>query len=67
MRAKILTVNTQGVNLFLWALVDTEYSDIERTIYIHGTGHEMINPLSKYINTVFMENGKLVFHIFEAL
>lgn len=65
--AKILTVQMQNETLCLWAIVD-ELSEKKRKriIRIVGTGHPFEDEhLCKYITTFQMENGKLIFHVFE--
>ena len=65
--AEILCVQVQGGTPCLWAKVDTEAAyDIKRTIRIYGTGHHINQdePLD-YIGTFQLENGVLVFHVFE--
>ena len=64
--AETLTVQTQGSRPCIWALVDPMKEDEERHFEIHGTGHSIypVNNL-KYINTFQMEEGSLVFHLFE--
>lgn len=39
--SRILTVGLQGIDLFLWILVDTESVDVEKSFYIAGTGKEL--------------------------
>lgn len=68
--AEILTVQTQGENVCLWALVNPNEDKEKRVIEIIGTG----NPVEcdskftrKYINTYQLLEGRLVFHVFERL
>jgi hypothetical protein len=63
--AKILTIQTQGGGIFIWALVDTDAAKESRSIRIYGTGHELPADPGKYIGTFQMANGSLVFHAFE--
>lgn len=65
--AQLLTVQVQNSWPYLWALVDTSQSNEERKILICGTGHKMTNVITQYIATFQMENGSLVFHVFEGL
>lgn len=67
-RAKILTVQVQyHTNIVLWALVNPELPTEKRSIRIIGTGHKINNNESlKYISTIQMEGGSLVWHIFET-
>lgn len=59
--------------VFLWAIVDPEETEMEdRHILILGTGHD-IPEITKteqclgYLGTVQLQNGTLVFHIFEVM
>jgi hypothetical protein len=68
--SKILSAESQGNAIFLYALVDTEevteYIKNSYEILVYGTGHEMINDISNYnfLNTVKMDSGSLMFHVF---
>lgn len=64
--ARILTVQQQNNNIFLWALVNSTASEEQAfTIRIHGTGHAISDSDElEYINTVQLYGGKLVFHVF---
>lgn len=69
--AKVLTVQTQNGYPRLWALVE-EKNPIEQRIFLTvGTGHELPElPEGKdgrYIATFQLENGELVFHVFEIV
>ena len=63
----ILTVQTQRGVPCLWALVDLDESKKEeRHIRIAGTGHQIIDKeASRYIGTVQMAEGDLIWHVFE--
>ena len=63
--AKILTVQGQHGRICLWALVNHVHGVEPRTILIRGTGHDF-PEVGRYISTFQMENGELVFHVFEA-
>lgn len=69
--ATILTVQMQGVTPCLWALVDPSNPPIEgREIQIFGTGHPIENEIGmdrKYIGTIQLHGGSLVFHVFEPI
>ena len=69
--AEILSVQMQRDNLCIWSLVDDSRPAIyHRVIEVVGTGH----PLSvvregyghHFLGTVQMENGALIFHVFEV-
>jgi len=66
--SKILTVQMQGETLCLWALVNQEEETESRFIEIFGTGHTILYDFGmsrEYISTFQMNNGELVFHVFE--
>lgn len=54
-------------SLFLWALVDPD--EVEReavTIRVFGTGTDIDDDIKlSYIDTVMMNGGKYVFHVFK--
>lgn len=61
-----LTVQMQGGQPQLWALCDPAQPKEWRTFDVYGTGHAMPEDPGKYIATFQMENGALVWHVFEA-
>jgi hypothetical protein len=72
--AQILSVDSQatrhGEKLFLWALVDPETKETGRYFRIYGTGHPVDEAdLSKlkFIGTVSMKGGALIWHVFENI
>lgn len=66
---KILCVQVQRYTPCLWGLVtkddDINYSDEERTFVIYGTGHDHDIIGGTYIGTFQLNDGELVFHVFE--
>jgi len=67
--AEILTVQMQGNQLCLWAMVNAlpEAVKKNRRIEIIGTGNPMPTGDLKYISTFQMIKGKLIFHVFENI
>jgi hypothetical protein len=67
----ILAAQAQGDNVCVWAIVDVDQPETElRTFEVYPTGtavHEDMGTERKYINTVQLEGGALVFHVFEYL
>ena len=69
--ATILTAMNQFETICIWAKISTTSYDAkkfrDRTIYIFGTGNPVPNVEMKYINSVALEGGRLIFHVFESL
>lgn len=66
--AKIMTVQFQGNQLCLWAMVNPHSYDEYRYIRIAATGEKITDESDlKYINTVQQFDGELIWHVFEKL
>ena len=68
--AEILTVQTQRERPCLWAMVNPGADKEPRKFEIYGTGHIVPYDLvedRKYIGTFQLQEGDLVFHLFECL
>lgn len=67
--ANILSVQSQGSQLCLWAIVFPNRASMrERTITIYGTGHAMRTDCEeKFLATVQQDGGALVWHVFERV
>lgn len=63
--AEILTVQTQYGNPVIWAIVDPDSPKEVRRFVVRGTGHKL-GKVGRYIGTVQMMSGRLVFHYFEV-
>ena len=63
--AEILSVQLQHGGLTLWALVNPDIDKVIRTIEILTTGNEAYDHSRKFINTVQLAEGSLVYHFFE--
>jgi hypothetical protein len=63
--AKILSLQTQHNEPQIWALVDTHAPKESRTFRAVPTGADFIDDEMTYIGTFQINNGSLVFHIFE--
>jgi DNA-directed RNA polymerase subunit RPC12/RpoP len=63
--SEILTVQVQGTMPYIWAIVDTDAPITTRYLCIRGTGHAFKGNEGKYIGTYQLDNGALVFHVFE--
>lgn len=61
--ARILHVDNQRHQLCLWALVDPRKACEPVTIYVHGTGQDVVvHPTKRYVGSVIME--PFVWHVF---
>ena len=63
--AKFLSVQNQFNEIFIWFLIDTEKPTILRHFNVYGTGHPITGDPGKFLGTVQIEKGVLVFHVFE--
>jgi hypothetical protein len=64
--ANVLTVQMQGDQPQLWALVDPAQPKTWRTFEIHGAGHSLPENPGEYVATFQMDGGELVLHVFET-
>jgi len=64
--AKILKVDAQEGDICLWAEVDPNAMHASRRIETYGTGVNMPADPGEYLGTVLLENGQLVFHVYDA-
>lgn len=64
--ATLLTVAQQDGDVYLWAMCDSDAPLVERIIITVPTG-EPIPEGCKYISTIHLVEGALVFHLFEKL
>ena len=65
--AKVLTVQMQHNVPCIWAVVESEETELESRFFrIAGTGHGIVDEIvDNYIDTFQMRDGMLVFHLFE--
>jgi DNA-directed RNA polymerase subunit RPC12/RpoP len=63
--SEILTVQTQKGTPCIWAIVDTDAPLTTRRLCLRGTGHAFKGNEGKYIGTFQLDNGALIFHLFE--
>jgi hypothetical protein len=60
----ILTAQIQKDKICVWALVD-EYSELETRVFrIIGTGHGVDDEPGRFLGTVQLHEGRIIFHIF---
>lgn len=62
--AKILKISKQYGDICLWALVDTENELINYEFRIAGTGHMISDNNLEFIETIDIDSGRLIFHVF---
>lgn len=67
--SKILEVREQNNDACMWVLVNPEMETTIRHFVVYGTGMEINTPLDEllYHGTVQLNEGQLVFHVFEIL
>jgi len=67
--AQILSIQMQNGYPCLWALCNPDKPVSPRTLYMVGTGHpfNMDPSVIRFIDTVQMAGGSLVFHLFEYI
>lgn len=69
--AEVLHVGNQAESLCLWALVDPKAKlGPIRCFEIFGTGHPIPEDMGvsrKFLGTIIMQHGALVWHVFERL
>jgi len=67
--AEVLCVQVQHERPCIWACVEgSPATPLEaRTFFTHGTGHPMNAAAGGYVGTYQLEEGALVFHVFESM
>lgn len=65
--AKVLSAHEQHGGVCVWALVDPDKPLASVRFRVLGTGHEFENPEAwKFVDTVKLMGGNLMFHVFVA-
>ena len=64
--AKILTLQMQYGLVCIWAEVDPDATLEDVVLLTVGTSHSLPLSRGKYIGTYQLEQGALVFHVYEA-
>lgn len=64
--ADLLCVQVQGGQPRIWAHVNPNQPRNKRRIMTVGTGHPISRRFVKYIGSYQMDDGALVFHVFDA-
>lgn len=67
--SKILSFQIQNEQPFIWVLVDPDKNLRPRYFTLVGTGYEFDHhpDTMKYIGTIQMANGALIWHLFEDI
>lgn len=65
--AVMLDVQIQNGTPCLWVRLDPEAEKYKRRIVTHGTGHRVPTTTTLYIGSYQLQDGALVFHVFEGL
>lgn len=66
--AKPLTVQVQGENVYIWAIVDSSVKEVEDYYFdIFGTGFLYDCPSGKHIYFGTIQLSGLVFHVFRRV
>lgn len=63
--AKVLFVAVQYDRPCLWAEVDVDAPIETREFRVYGTGHRLPDDPGRYLGTFIMNQGTLVFHVYE--
>lgn len=64
--AETLSVQVQRGIPVIYALCFPDQVKSMRRFYVYGTGHEKL-MLGRYVGTIQLEGGALVFHVFEDM
>lgn len=65
--AQLLTAQVQHGIPRVWALVDPTAPAEPRRLYVYGTGHPTQSGSQRYLGTMQLSGGMLVFHVFEDM
>jgi hypothetical protein len=63
--SKLLLVQEQSGNPQQWALVDLCAKTAPRTLRVYGTKHEIPKKPGKWVGSLLLDGGALVYHVFE--
>lgn len=63
--SKILSIQTQFNEPEMWVLVNQNNKECEREFVVFATGQEIDENNIEYIGTFQIDNGSLIFHLFE--
>ena len=63
--AKVLFAAVQHDEPCFWAEVSPDNKTVMRDFRIYGTGHRLPDDPGRYLGTFIMNQGTLVFHVYE--
>jgi hypothetical protein len=63
--AEVLSVQVQRGQPCIWAVVNPTRPPVHHTFEIRGTGHRFMGNEGRFIGSFQLENGYLIFHLFE--
>ena len=63
--AEIVSVQSQHNTPHMWCIVETTAPTRPTSFILHGTGHPMNGHEGKHLASFQINNGSLVFHLFE--
>ena len=63
--AEILSVDEQNGEICMWVALTPEMDAYPRRFIIYATGDTIEFPVYKHIGTVKLNDGSLIFHVFE--
>ncbi|MFI4861756.1 MAG: hypothetical protein ACIAXF_13880 [Phycisphaerales bacterium JB063] len=59
-----ISVGLQHGDVVMWCLVDMDRGPSRVRVEVRGTGHPIHGDIGKFLGTVLMDNGNLVWHVF---
>ncbi len=59
----LLSIQSQGIKISLWALCDTQSRPIEKDFFIYATD-DAVNDKHKHVATCKLFHDSLIYHIF---
>ena len=66
--AQIISVQFQGADLFIWAIVNPSNADEMRVFEIYGTGEKFPSTgMTERKHLATVQGGRFVWHVFEPI
>lgn len=63
--AEVLSVQMQDDHPVVWAMVNPDEMTVVTQLGVYGTGHTVPDDPGQFIGTFQMQDGALVFHVFQ--